>query len=184
MNKLEAIEIIEQNKIQVSRIVERNSEEEVIQNKIKLVDYVPLDIVVNTIDKIGLKRVVVPKYIADKIDYCKDAEGYGLFHAMDYCFGYKDSAEWLEYNQDAFALAWLDGYEVEKEKRYRVLIKDGLVLNRRLVKSPIANTFEFVIGSNLGILGIESFTKQELIEAGFGGVFDNEMFEVVEAEDD
>lgn len=55
MNKLEAIEIIEQNKIQVSRIVERNSEEEVIQNKIKLVDYVPLDIVVNTIDKIGLK---------------------------------------------------------------------------------------------------------------------------------
>lgn len=127
MNKLEAIEIIEQNKIQVSLIVERNSEEEVIQNKIKLVDYVPLDIVVNTM---------------------------------------------------------LDGYEVEKEKRYRVLIKDGLVLNRRLVKSPIANTFEFVIGSNLGILGIESFTKQELIEAGFGGVFDNEMFEVVEAEDD
>ena len=38
MNKLEAIEIIEQNKIQVSLIVERNSEEEVIQNKIKLVD--------------------------------------------------------------------------------------------------------------------------------------------------
>lgn len=68
MNKQEAIEIIEQNKIQVSRIVERNSEEEVIQNKIKLVDYVPLDIVVNTIDKIGLKRVVVPKYIADKIE--------------------------------------------------------------------------------------------------------------------
>lgn len=55
MNKQEAIEIIEQNKIQVSRIVERNSEEEVIQNKIKLVDYVHLDIVVNTIDKIGLK---------------------------------------------------------------------------------------------------------------------------------
>ena len=129
-------------------------------------------------------KVKLPKYIADKIEYCKYAEGYGLFHAMDYCFGYKDSAEWLEYNQETFARAWLDGYEVEKEKRYRVLIKDGLVLNRRLVKSPIANTFEFVIGSNLGILGIESFTKQELIDAGFGGVFDNEMFEIVEAEDD
>ena len=116
MNKLEAIEIIEQNKIQVSRIVERNSEEEVIQNKIKLVDYVPLDIVVNTIDKIGLKRVVVPKYIADKIEYCKYAEGHGLFHAMGYCFGYKDSAEWLEYNQEIFARAWLDGYEMEDEE--------------------------------------------------------------------
>ena len=123
MNKLEAIEIIEQNKIQVSRIVERNSEEEVIQNKIKLVDYVPLDIVVNTIDKIGLKRVVVPKYIADKIEYCKDADGYGLFHAMDYCFGYQDSAEWLEYNQETFARAWLDGYDIEKEKLYTAKLK-------------------------------------------------------------
>lgn len=123
MNKLEAIEIIEQNKIQVSLIVERNSEEEVIQNKIKLVDYVPLDIVVNTIDKIGLKRVVVPKYIADKIEYCKDADGYGLFHAMDYCFGYKDSAEWLEYNQETFARAWLDGYDIEKEKLYTAKLK-------------------------------------------------------------
>ncbi|WP_277295667.1 DUF1642 domain-containing protein [Streptococcus hyointestinalis] len=123
MNKLEAIEIIEQNKIQVSRIVERNSEEEVIQNKIKLVDYVPLDIVVNTIDKIGLKRVVVPKYIADKIEYCKYAEWYGVFHAMDYCFGYKDSAEWLEYNQETFARAWLDGYDIEKEKLYTAKLK-------------------------------------------------------------
>lgn len=123
MNKQEAIEIIEQNKIQVSRIVERNSEEEVIQNKIKLVDYVPLDIVVNTIDKIGLKRVVVPKYIADKIEYCKAAEGYGLFHAMDYCFDYRDSAEWLEYNQETFALAWLDGYDIEKEKLYTAKLK-------------------------------------------------------------
>lgn len=123
MNKLEAIEIIEQNKIQVSRIVERNSEEEVIQNKIKLVDYVPLDIVVNTIDKIGLKRVVVPKYIADKIEYCKDAEGHGLLHAMGYCFGYKDSAEWLEYNQETFARAWLDGYDIEKEKLYTAKLK-------------------------------------------------------------
>ena len=59
MNKLEAIEIIERNKIKASRVVETDSGEEVIQNKIKLVDYVPLDIVVNTIDKIGLKRVVV-----------------------------------------------------------------------------------------------------------------------------
>ena len=141
------------------------------------IDWVTEDVITNLLEK---PKVKLPKYIADKIEYCKDAEGYGLFHAMDYCFGYKDSAEWLEYNQDTFARAWLDGYEVEKEKRYRVLIKDGLVLNRRLVKSPIANTFEFVIGSNLGILGIESFTKQELIEAGFGGVFDNEMFEVEE----
>lgn len=179
MNKLEAIEIIEQNKIQVSRIVERNSEEEVIQNKIKLVDYVPLDIVVNTIDKIGLKRVVVPKYIADKIEYCKDADGYGLFHAMDYCFGYQDSAEWLEYNQETFARAWLDGYEVEKEKKYKVYLKHT---NQELLYYEDTDDFYFDHINKENIT--KSFTKQELIDAGFGGVFDNEMFEVVEAEDD
>lgn len=123
MNKQEAIEIIERNKIKASRVVETDSGEEVIQNKIEIVDYVPLEIVVNTIDKIVLKRVVVPKYIADKIEYCKDAEGYGLFHAMDYCFGYKDSAEWLEYNQETFARAWLDGYDIEKEKLYTAKLK-------------------------------------------------------------
>ena len=59
-------------------------------------------------------KVVVPKYIADKIEYCKDVEEHGLFHTMDYCYQYKDSAEWLEDNQETFARAWVDGYEVEK----------------------------------------------------------------------
>lgn len=69
------------------------------------------------------QKVVVPKHIADKIEYCKDTEGYGLFHAMDYCFNYKDSADWLECNQETFARAWLDGYEVESEKLY--VVTDG-----------------------------------------------------------
>ena len=69
------------------------------------------------------QKVVVPKYIADKIEYCKDVEGYGLFHTMDYCYQYKDSGEWLEDNQETFARAWLDGYEVEKEQLY--VVTDG-----------------------------------------------------------
>ncbi|HEL1613760.1 TPA: DUF1642 domain-containing protein [Streptococcus suis] len=67
-------------------------------------------------------KAVVPKYIADKIGYCKDTEGYGLFHAMDYCYQYRDSAEWLEDNQETFARAWLDGFEIEQEKLYTVEI--------------------------------------------------------------
>ncbi|HEL2535494.1 TPA: DUF1642 domain-containing protein [Streptococcus suis] len=70
------------------------------------------------------QTVVVPKFVADKIEYCKNAEGYGLFHAMDYCYQYKDSAEWLECNQETFARAWLFGYEVEQEKLYTVEIPD------------------------------------------------------------
>ena len=72
-------------------------------------------------------KVVVPKYIADKIEYCKDVEGYGLFHTMDYCYKYKDPAEWLEDNQETFARAWLDGYEVEQEKLYVVEIADAIL---------------------------------------------------------
>ncbi|HEL1986179.1 DUF1642 domain-containing protein [Streptococcus suis] len=68
------------------------------------------------------QKVVVPKHIADKIKYCKDTEGYDLFHAMDYCYQYKDSADWLEDNQETFARAWLDGYKIEQEKLYTVEI--------------------------------------------------------------
>ena len=68
-------------------------------------------------------KVKLPKYVAEYLEKCKDAEGYGLFHAMDYCFGYKDSAEWLEYNQETFARAWLDGYDIEKEKLYTAKLK-------------------------------------------------------------
>ncbi|MGQ7388906.1 DUF1642 domain-containing protein [Streptococcus suis] len=70
------------------------------------------------------QKVVVPKFIADKIEYCKTAEGYGLFHAMDYCYQYKDSADWLECNQETFAQAWLFGFEIEQEKLYTVEIPD------------------------------------------------------------
>ena len=170
MNKLEAIEIIEQNKIQVSRIVERNSEEEVIQSKIKLVDYVPLDIVVNTIDKIGLKRVVVPKYIADKIEHCKYADGYGLFHAMDYCFGYKDSAEWLEYNQETFARAWLDGYDIEKEKLYTAKLK----LTDEYLAYDNDNVEYYFTDKEMA----SKFTEEEFKKMKF---WDNPVFKIEEA---
>ncbi|MEG3305632.1 DUF1642 domain-containing protein [Streptococcus suis] len=70
------------------------------------------------------QKVVVPKFIADKIEYCKDTEGYDLFHAMDYCYQYKDSADWLECNEETFARAWHDGYEIEQEKLYTVEIPD------------------------------------------------------------
>ncbi|MCK4019774.1 DUF1642 domain-containing protein [Streptococcus suis] len=86
---------------------------------------VRFDRIVSVINQIHEpQKVVVPKHIADKIEYCKDTEGYGLFHAMDYCYNYKDSAEWLEDNQETFAKAWLFGFEIEQEKLYTVEIPD------------------------------------------------------------
>ena len=68
------------------------------------------------------QKVVVPKFVADKIEYCKKTGEYGLYNAMNYCYRFKESSGWLECNQETFALAWLDGYEIEQEKLYTVEI--------------------------------------------------------------
>ncbi|MFH6636343.1 DUF1642 domain-containing protein [Streptococcus suis] len=90
------------------------------------------------------QKVVVPKFIADKIEYCKNTEGYGLFHAMDYCFNYKDSADWLECNQETFAQAWLFGYKVEKEKLYTVEIPNPNIVGNE-VFALMKNGFNQVV---------------------------------------
>ncbi|HFI0646840.1 TPA: DUF1642 domain-containing protein [Streptococcus suis] len=150
MNKQEAIEIIEQSKIKIAnrgRVIFKAGE--IIVENVQ-VDYVPLEVVVNTIDQIHEPQtVVVPKFIADSIEYCKNEEGYGLLRAMDYCDEYNDTGEWLERpeNQETFACAWLFGFEIEQEKLYTVEIPDpnsaGIVtfLHKKEEKVLIGNYF-------------------------------------------
>ncbi|HEL1953465.1 TPA: DUF1642 domain-containing protein, partial [Streptococcus suis] len=129
-NKQEAIEIIEQSKIKIAnrgRVIFKAGE--IIVENVQ-VDYVPLEVVVNTIDQIHEPQtVVVPKFIADSIEYCKNEEGYGLLRAMDYCDEYNDTGEWLERpeNQETFACAWLFGYEIKQEKLYTVEIPNPVL---------------------------------------------------------
>lgn len=113
MNKQEAIETIKNiDTLNINDMIAGQQVDMVIKNQV-------LDLI-SQIDE--PQKIVVPKHIADKIECCKDTEGYGLFHAMDYCYQYKDSAEWLECNQDIFARAWLFGYEIEQEQLYYVNI--------------------------------------------------------------
>ncbi|HFI0007887.1 TPA: DUF1642 domain-containing protein [Streptococcus suis] len=114
----EAIKTIEQDKIQLGRIVETNGGVNTIQRKIELVDYVPLEIVVSMIDKINEpEKVVVPEFIDSFIRYAK-AEGMSLFIAIDNA--QNKESEWIIAHEDTFARAWLDGHEVEKEQLYVV----------------------------------------------------------------
>ncbi|HEM5026629.1 TPA: DUF1642 domain-containing protein [Streptococcus suis] len=124
------------------------------------------------------QRVVVPKHIAEKIEYCKDTEGYGLFHAMDYCYQYKDSADWLECNEETFARAWLDGYEIEQEKLCTVEIPNN---GGTLVLASIHHAIKLVDG-NKHFPG--KFTKESIEYAGFGWVFDCDGVKVVEVSDE
>ena len=134
--------------------------------------YVYIEELIKSLDE--PKPVKVPQFVAEKIEYFKKTGDWDLFQAMDSLFGRRETREWLEYknNQETFARAWLDGYEVEKEKRYLVKIK---ATKHYLVKDGNGKIF-----FSLAFEG--RFTKKELEEAGFGWVFDCEGVEVQEVE--
>lgn len=72
------------------------------------------------------QKPVVPKFVADWIEYAKK-KGDSLAISFKpwnlYGVEYSKADRWIEDNQETFARAWLDGYEVEKEPLYRVKIK-------------------------------------------------------------
>lgn len=70
------------------------------------------------------EKVKVPQFAADWIEYFKKTGDWDLFQAMDYLFGKKEIREWLEgkNNQETFARAWLDGYEIQGRK---YVVTDG-----------------------------------------------------------
>lgn len=125
------------------------------------------------------EKVKVPQFMADWIDYFKKNGDWDLFQAMDYLFGKKEIREWLEYknNQDLFARAWLDGYEVEKEKRYLVTLKN----RQPLVKSQSGSTLYF--SQDITARNYKG-TQKELEEAKFGWVFDCEGIDIEEVENE
>lgn len=68
-------------------------------------------------------KVVVPKFVAEWIEYAKK-KGDSLivsFNPWDlYGAEYIEATRWIDNNQETFALAWVNGYEVEKEQLYYV----------------------------------------------------------------
>ena len=126
------------------------------------------------------EKVQVPQFVADWIEYAK-FEDYHLLGAMDSIAisGRKNLDEWFrgdDDNMELFARAWLDGYEVEKEKRYEVILCNGQSLKTVYRQGNDRLEFEKVYGD------LERFTRKQLEEAGFGWVFDCEGIAVREVE--
>lgn len=71
------------------------------------------------------QKPVVPKFVAEWIEYAKK-KGDSLAISFKpwnlYGVEYSKADRWIEDNQETFARAWLDGYEVEKEPLYTVTI--------------------------------------------------------------
>ena len=131
------------------------------------------------------EKVKIPQVIAEYIKQKKD-DDYHLLSAMIEIRSHKNKEidEWFEEddNMELFARAWLDGYELEEEKRYRVKMK-GIEEHNGYLKYN-KNMKHWYFGSlfiyNNDVDTRTYHTRKELEDAGFGEVFDSPLFEVKE----
>lgn len=139
------------------------------------------------------QKVTIPQFVADWIKYCKGT-GVNLQRALNMedldFYNYANQEDDLklkeffetENNQDLFARAWLDGFEIEKEKRYLVKVKGvndyGCYLNKGLLSK------EYFWESKAEIGGCRTkHTRKQLEDDGFGWVFDCPGIEIEEVEE-
>ena len=129
------------------------------------------------------EKVKVQQFVADWIEVCKEHLTTSLYTAMNPNFMKENNQSfdlilWIKKtsNQETFARAWLDGYEVEEEKRYEVILCNGQSLKTVYRQGGDHLDFEMVYDD------LESFTRKRLKEAGFGWVFDCPGIEIEEVE--
>ncbi|WP_369350576.1 DUF1642 domain-containing protein [Streptococcus hillyeri] len=121
MNKQEAIKLINNiDTLNINDIIAGQQVDMVIKNQV-------LDII-NQID--GLQKVVIPKFVAEWIKQNRHKTLFSALSGADW-----NNSPWIDWvkeigdtatPQEIFARAWLDGYEVEKEKLYTIPLK-GLI---------------------------------------------------------
>ncbi|MEO3171743.1 DUF1642 domain-containing protein [Streptococcus parasanguinis] len=129
------------------------------------------------------QRVTVPQIVADYIEYTK-ATDWDLQEAMD-DVAYEDNKDlrkWFNDNIETFARAWLDGYTIEKEKRYLVKIVGMDNINGYLSYNKKLKKWFFGIASESRPYR-SKHTRKELEDAGFGEVFNCPLFEIEEVEE-
>lgn len=138
------------------------------------------------------QKPVVPQFVADWIKYCKNTllslTRALMVNEIDF-YNYANQEDHSrlitflesEINQRIFARAWLDGYTVEKEKRYLVKVKgvsgEARYLNREVDGDWYINNKQET--HHFKVL----HTRKELEEAGFGWVFDCPGIEVKEVKE-
>ena len=138
------------------------------------------------------EKVTIPQFVADWIRKCKTFKSF----AVSLSFALQPSVweanglsneciEWLAdaENQELFARAWLDGYTVEDEKKYKVVLlnyNDGH-LNLVNVRTLGENIIFFTKKTQFDPRSLK-LTKAEIISSGFGWVFDCPGIKIEEVE--
>lgn len=127
------------------------------------------------------KPVKVPQFVAEWIEEKRDM-GWKLAKMLLQADLNEQYGRWVVDNQDLFARAWLDGYEVEEEKRYLVKVKGVNEECEYLFFGELSNTWKFRRLGSFGELK-KHHTRKQLEEAGFGWVFNCEGIEIEEVEE-
>nr|DAY15754.1 MAG TPA: Protein of unknown function (DUF1642) [Caudoviricetes sp.] len=145
-------------------------------------EYVEIDTVIRLISELDEpQEVEIPIFVADFITEQKKL-GHTLSYSIDACMS-DIVAEWYWDNSELFAFSWVNGYTVEKEKRYYVRFK-GMESN----DFNYLNFIKFQRAWVLSSLKIDKkfrteHTRKQLEEAGFDWVFDCPGIEIEEVEE-
>ena len=127
------------------------------------------------------EKIAIPQFVAEIIEYYK-GQNATLYDALREKNFNKQYNEWLMNEQDAYnkvARAWLDGYEVEKEKRYIVRLKNIREDHETLNCEKHSKIWNFSNEEETTLFKTKH-TRKELEDAGFGWVFDCPGIEVLE----
>lgn len=188
VGEIKGIRLIEPNELAEEDEVEMNKKEltKKLMNRMQKFGYFPsftnVKIFIREYEKMTKpepQKPVVPQFVADWIEYVRGWNKgllYALANASD------EVLAWLCVDklkrQELFARAWLDGYEVEKEKRYLVKIKG---INDNICYLNHSKDNQWNINDEIEYPNIRTkHTRKELEEAGFGEVFNSPLFEVEE----
>ena len=154
-------------------------------------EYVKIDFVIELASELDEpEKVKVPQSVADWIEECK-AKGKRLLTSLLYTPAEVNS--WVDnsYNQELFARAWLDGYTIEEEKKYKITLlnrNDGdlYLVNQN---ADLANKYGHFSPVVLLFTKCTNFsekcyklTKKEVIAYDFGWVFDCPGIKIEEVE--
>lgn len=118
-----------------------------------------------------LNKVFLPEFMYDWVFECQLLRNFCLIDALDsntihlYAKKSESVKKWLDdkNNQELFARAWIDDYELEKESKYRVKLKNtDDYLNETEVGFHFYNNWE----------NNKTFTRKELEYSDFSWVLD------------
>lgn len=147
-------------------------------------EYVKIDTAIKLASELDKpQKVEIPIFVAEYIEFKKkyDFHVYGAMREIEDHYD-KRVPEWFyENNIETFVRAWLDGYEVEKEKRYYIRLKNVDENYNYL------NYIKHLAAWCLAEIKTDkkfrtTHTRKELEDADFGWVFDCPGMEVEEVE--